>query len=79
MMSENTKMKFACGQIGSGFCPWKILVHQLLALENWPMIHYLKKEPHVKHNEIAKEQDQMNFIRLYLNAHLFGELVETVS
>lgn len=38
-----------------------------------------ERAPCETHNEIAKEQDQMNFIRLYLNAHLFGELVETVS
>lgn len=43
MMSEDTDMKFACGQIRSEVGPWKILVHKLLALENWPVIHYLSR------------------------------------
>lgn len=41
-------MKSACGQIGSGFCPWKILAHKLVALENWPVVHYLNRESHLK-------------------------------
>lgn len=46
MTSEDTK--FACGRIRSGFCPWKILVHKLLALENWPVMHYLNSGPCMK-------------------------------
>lgn len=76
-MSETTKMKVACGQIGSGFCPWKILVHRQLELENWPVIDYLSRVPQETDNEIAGEKDQVNLIRLYLNVHLLGELVET--
>lgn len=41
-------MKSACGQMGSGFCPWKILVHELVALENWPVIHCLNRESRMK-------------------------------
>ena len=61
-MSEDTNMKFACGQIGSGFCAWKILVHKLLLLENWPVICYLNKVPFETDNEITKEKDQMNLM-----------------
>lgn len=44
------------------FCPWKILVHKLPVLENWPVIHYLNRVPCETDNETAKEKDQVNLM-----------------
>lgn len=74
MMSQSTKIKFACGQIGSGFLSTESIGPQAastgkLAYDSLSQ----EKAPYETHNEIAEKKNQMNFIRLY-DAHLFGEL-----
>lgn len=79
LMSEDTNMKFACGQIGSGFCPWKILVHKLPVLENWPVIHYLNRVLCETDNEITKEKDQINLMYTLSSYYIKHSLVGGVS